>query len=129
MSSSPAEPTIQVKDPYRALVGVPKRVIDSITNRRRVAIIPVNHNMAHFFLRTCHSEQVRKQIYIAMNTSSQKSINVLESMLKTRGEIAKLLGKGSYSEMHLSDKMAKNPGMSLITIRYCHEVFNQSFRG
>ncbi|KAI1103318.1 mitochondrial intermediate peptidase-like protein [Jackrogersella minutella] len=61
-------------------------------------------------LRNVHDEDTRKAIYYASRTASSKSIRILEVMLKSRAELAKLSGFESYSQMSLHDKMmAKTP--------------------
>ncbi|KAI1767521.1 mitochondrial intermediate peptidase-like protein [Hypoxylon sp. FL1150] len=61
-------------------------------------------------LRTVHDEDTRKAIYYATRTASSRTIQVLEAMLKSRAELAKLSGFESYSQMALHDKMmAKTP--------------------
>ncbi|KAI0890530.1 mitochondrial intermediate peptidase-like protein [Annulohypoxylon maeteangense] len=61
-------------------------------------------------LRNVHDEDTRKAIYYATRTASGKSIQLLEAMLKSRAELAKLSGFESYGQMALHDKMmAKTP--------------------
>ncbi|KAI1660222.1 mitochondrial intermediate peptidase-like protein [Daldinia decipiens] len=61
-------------------------------------------------LRSVHDEDTRKAIYYATRTASGWSIRILESLLRSRAELAKLSGFESYSQMALHDKMmAKTP--------------------
>jgi intermediate peptidase len=107
-----AVPFVKIKDPYQALEGLSLRVIESVSSRgARTAAIPIGHNVSHYILRSCKDEDVRRRIYVALNSGSAGQIKVLEDMLGKRDELAKLLGRESFSDMHLMDKMAKNPGL------------------
>ena len=53
---------------------------------------------------------IRKRFYLASFDSSSEKVGVLEELLKRRGELARLVGKESWGEVALLDKMAKNPG-------------------
>lgn len=53
---------------------------------------------------------VRKRFYLASFDSSGEKVGVLEQLLKRRGELAQLVGRKSWADVALLDKMAKNPG-------------------
>ena len=42
--------------------------------------------------------------------ATQQQIALLEDLLKTRAELAKLVGMESYGHVFLIDKMVRNPG-------------------
>ncbi|KAG6817982.1 Mitochondrial intermediate peptidase [Tephrocybe sp. NHM501043] len=67
---------------------------------------------AHMIMRSAPSEEPRRRIYIAANSSTPEQLQILEKLLRTRAELANLVGKESYAAMTLSDKMAKTPGTS-----------------
>lgn len=78
--------------------------------RRGVIRLPTMSPEATVALRSVHDEGVRKTIYYATRTASSKSIQVLEAMLRSRAELARLSGFDSYGQMALHDKMmAKTP--------------------
>ncbi|KAI2618497.1 mitochondrial intermediate peptidase-like protein [Hypoxylon sp. NC1633] len=78
--------------------------------RGRTARLPTMSPEATVALRSVHDEDTRKAIYYATRTASSSSINMLEVMLRLRGELASLAGFESYSQMALRDKMmAKTP--------------------
>ena len=61
-------------------------------------------------LQSVYDEETRKDIYVAQRTASQETIQMLESMLKLRSELAKLAGFESHGHMALKDRMmAKTP--------------------
>ncbi|KAG6871902.1 Mitochondrial intermediate peptidase [Termitomyces sp. Mi166 len=64
---------------------------------------------AQMIMRSAPSEEPRRRLYIAANSSTPEQIRILEELLRTRGELAKLVGKESYAAMTLGDKMAKTP--------------------
>jgi intermediate peptidase len=57
------------------------------------------------------SEDGRKKVYVAQNTSGSHEIEVLENLLRDRAQLASLVGHRSYAEMLLKDKMGENPGL------------------
>ncbi|RDB28814.1 Mitochondrial intermediate peptidase [Hypsizygus marmoreus] len=65
---------------------------------------------AQMIMRSAPSEEARRRVYIAANSSTPEQVEVLEKLLKTRVELARLVGRKSYAEMTLDDKMAKSPG-------------------
>ncbi|KAJ3087388.1 Mitochondrial intermediate peptidase [Quaeritorhiza haematococci] len=116
-AANPPSQTILIRDPYTRLEGLPRRVIDALVvasggsrYNRDKAYIPVPSNVALMVLRFVRDEEVRKEVYVALNKGSEEQVAVLEELLRTRGELAKLLQKRSYSEMYLADKMAESPG-------------------
>ncbi|KAJ6604842.1 mitochondrial intermediate peptidase [Mycena vulgaris] len=64
---------------------------------------------AQMIMRSAPSEEPRRRVYIASNSSTPEQINALEMLLRTRAELAQLVGKSSYAQMALDDKMAKSP--------------------
>ncbi|PPQ63782.1 hypothetical protein CVT24_004324 [Panaeolus cyanescens] len=64
---------------------------------------------AHMIMRSAPSEEPRRRVYIAANSSTPEQIEVLETLLRKRAELARLVGKESFAHMTLDDKMAKTP--------------------
>lgn len=57
------------------------------------------------------SDDLRKRLFLAFNTRAYpKNRDVLENMMKTRYEIATLLGYSSWADYNAADKMIKNGG-------------------
>ena len=65
-------------------------------------------------LKYADNDQVRRQVYEAVNSANHESVSILEYLMKTRAELANLVGKSSFAELQLQDKMAKSPGMNFI---------------
>ncbi|KAJ7705993.1 mitochondrial intermediate peptidase [Mycena rosella] len=64
---------------------------------------------AQMIMRAAPAEEPRRRVYIASNSSTPEQIDALESLLRTRAELAQLVGKSSFAQMALDDKMAKSP--------------------
>ncbi|RYO81371.1 hypothetical protein DL762_007150 [Monosporascus cannonballus] len=78
--------------------------------RRGVLRLPTMSPEATMALRSVHDEDARKAIYHATRTASDRSIRILEALLRLRAELAELSGFDSYGRMALKDKMmAKSP--------------------
>lgn len=71
--------------------------------------LPAAGDIAAIALRSVHSEETRKDIYIASRTAAPQQIQRLEQLLHDRAELAKLTGYSSYGELALTDKMAQSP--------------------
>ncbi|KAF7731691.1 Mitochondrial intermediate peptidase [Apophysomyces ossiformis] len=98
-------------------VKVPKSLLKAIGHNTsgsgRVnadyTLVPTDSSTCQLLLKYSPNEQVRKQIYEAVNSANKESILILEQLMKTRAELARLVGKSSFAELQLQDKMAKNP--------------------
>lgn len=66
---------------------------------------------AQMIMHSAPEEEPRRKVYMAANSSTPEQIQTLESLLRARGELARLVGKDSFAHMTLNDKMAKSPGM------------------
>ncbi|KAL4263410.1 Mitochondrial intermediate peptidase [Pleurotus pulmonarius] len=64
---------------------------------------------AQMIMRSAPAEEPRRKLYIAANSSTPQQIELLERLLRARGELAQLVGKESFAHMTLGDKMAKSP--------------------
>ncbi|KAH9858016.1 mitochondrial intermediate peptidase [Lenzites betulinus] len=64
---------------------------------------------AQMIMRSAPAEEPRRKVYMAANSSTSEQIELLERLLRARGELARLVGKESFAHMALSDKMAKSP--------------------
>jgi len=65
---------------------------------------------AQILMRYCTNARIRKDIYMASNKENVVDVETLEALLRARDKLAKLVGKSSYAEMTLTEKMAKSPG-------------------
>ncbi len=65
---------------------------------------------AQLIMRSAPEEEPRRRLYKAANSSTSEQIEVLETLLRKRAELARLVGHESFAHMTLDDKMAKTPG-------------------
>lgn len=54
-------------------------------------------------------EDIRRRLYLGANSSPTSHVQVLEELLRTRGQLARLVGRDSWADVALEDKMAKTP--------------------
>jgi len=65
---------------------------------------------AQMIMRSAPEEEPRRRVYLAANSSTPEQIEVLETLLRKRAELAQLIGRPSFAHLTLDDKMAKTPG-------------------
>ena len=73
---------------------------------------------AQMIMRSAPEEEPRRRVYLAANSSAPEQLNVLETLLRKRAELAQLVGRQSFAHMTLDDKMAKTPGESSIPLSF-----------
>nr|QPG55757.1 mitochondrial intermediate peptidase [Auricularia cornea] len=64
---------------------------------------------ARMIMASVPDEATRRALYVATNSSSREEIDVLETLIKTRAQLASLVGKPSYAHVALDDKMTRSP--------------------
>jgi intermediate peptidase len=102
----------QVKIQPSALVGLSPSVTRSILSKSKkdgYAYVPTDSTECQMILKYAKNENIRRQVYESMNSATKESIMTLEQLLWTRSELATLVGRESYAERELQDKMAKSP--------------------
>jgi intermediate peptidase len=112
---------IKVTNPDEDLKGIPspwKEYAQSMKGGDGLWI-PLDPGLCQIILTHAESERLRKDVFLALNTASEKQVDILEQLLRTRGKLARLLGKSSYSELFLADKMAQKPG-NIAFVNYIH---------
>ncbi|KAG9286022.1 hypothetical protein G9A89_022698 [Geosiphon pyriformis] len=96
--------------PLSRLGGLTSDYIQGITiKNNNCAIIPTSPWDAQMILKYARDEEVRKDMYVASNSASRSQLSTLEDLLRTRAELANLIGMESYGHMFLIDKMVKSP--------------------
>lgn len=113
--SSQAHPSnTSVTLDINSLQGVPKSIIGSLqssASEKGQVTIETSSSISNLILRTAREERVRRDLFMALNSANDYQVGVLEELLKTRADLAKLLGKANYAELHLQDKMVEKPGI------------------
>lgn len=112
-------PMIEIPRASDALEGFDKRVFSSLPaggsrgplrdQPRSSRFVAPGSWEAQMILRFAPKSEARKIVYEGSNRADPARIAVLENLLAKRGELARVLGKESWSEVQLTDKMAKTP--------------------
>ncbi|KAJ3229874.1 Mitochondrial intermediate peptidase [Chytriomyces hyalinus] len=100
---------IEIENPSQRLGGVYPQIVQAVTSKSdpNLAVIPIDGSgNAHHILRSARDEDVRRIVYMGMNEGSDEAVEFLEGLLMRRRDLAHLLGKKSYADMWLGDKMA-----------------------
>ena len=102
---------VEVTDP-KELDGLPQDYIDRHKPGPDGKIyVATNYPDALPALKFSKSDEFRRRLFLAFNTRAYpKNRDVLESMMKTRYEIATTLGYSSWADYNAADKMIKNGG-------------------
>ena len=107
LENSDAGPIVLAKD---EVAPIDKRLLEAPSGSDDYHLWPDTYE-AHHVLRNHPSERVRQRIWKAQNTGSAQQIKVLEDLLAVRAQVARLVGKDSFAETTLTDKMARYPGV------------------
>ncbi|WVR05132.1 hypothetical protein IAU60_002144 [Kwoniella sp. DSM 27419] len=111
-SSGPnPNPPIEIPEPDRLLAGMGSQFIDSLPRRRRngAALVLPGSWEAQMIGRYAREGEARRLVYIGGMKEDPERVGVLEAMLGERAELADVLGKETWGDVALTDKMAKNP--------------------
>ncbi|QPG73349.1 hypothetical protein FOA43_000659 [Brettanomyces nanus] len=79
--------------------------------------IPVYGRTPYEILRSCKNRAVRERIWVTLHSVPHVQIQLLERFLKSRGVLARMMGKQSYADYQLGEKMAKNPANVMIFLQ------------
>ena len=93
----------------RKLKGIDPVTLARWSDGRQRVRLPTVGDLPYAALETVEDEMVRREIYIAGRQSSMNQIKLLERLMVTRADVARLSGHESYAHMNLSDKLAKSP--------------------
>ncbi|KAF2466817.1 mitochondrial intermediate peptidase [Lindgomyces ingoldianus] len=97
-----------VKFDSKRMKGLEPNMVRALTNWGETRIHTM-HNEAQMALRYVDDADVRRDIYMAVRTANKQSITRLETILKSRAELAKLSGYDTFAHLTLENKMAKSP--------------------
>lgn len=71
--------------------------------------IPLAGQLPYSILMTCSNEEIRRKVWIALHNSPKRQIQTLDSFIKYRALLARMLGYQSFADYQLEHKMAKSP--------------------
>lgn len=103
--------TDYVEIPVDQLKHLDNSILSHLTTdlRRTNYKIPTWGYLPHAVLRFCSNEKVREKIWVELHSTTNKQVDLLETMLKYRGVLAHIMGKPNFSSYQLDEKMAKSP--------------------
>ncbi|KAI8612912.1 hypothetical protein BC830DRAFT_1134602 [Chytriomyces sp. MP71] len=116
---------IEIENPAERLLGVHPHIVQAVTkSNRNMALIPIDGTgTANHILRSARDADVRRAVFMGMNEGSDETVHYLEELLRRRRDLAVLLGKKSYAEMWLADKMA---GSTETVMKFLNQVSSQN---
>lgn len=71
--------------------------------------IPTSGPLSSIALRTIADENIRRELWAAQRSASKNQEKILKQFLRDRASLAKMMGRQSFAEYELKEKMAKNP--------------------
>ncbi|KAG0252520.1 Mitochondrial intermediate peptidase [Mortierella polycephala] len=89
--------------------GYIQRITKTNKHGEKVAVVPTAGWESQMVLKHVEDEGVRREMYVESMAEDKSKVAVLDDMLKTRYDLAQLVGLPSYGHMFLGDKMVKNP--------------------
>ncbi|CCH41139.1 mitochondrial intermediate peptidase [Wickerhamomyces ciferrii] len=100
-----------IEIPTEKLSGLDKTITSHLTTdlRRTNYKVPSWGYLPHVILRYCKDEDVRKKIWVELHSTTTNQVQLLETMLKYRGVLARIMHKPNFSAYQLDEKMAKSP--------------------
>lgn len=105
---------IEIPDAERLLSGMGSQFIDSLPRggigRRDTRYVTPGSWESQMIGRYAREGEARRLVYTGGLQKDEERIEVLERMLRERAELAGVLGKETWAEVALVDKMAKTPG-------------------
>ncbi|BEJ11809.1 hypothetical protein CspHIS471_0202690 [Cutaneotrichosporon sp. HIS471] len=108
-ASAPPVSTPPVEIPDKLLSGLPPHFVDTLPRNKGVAFVTPGSWEAQVIQRYAPQSEARHLAYVGNARADPDRVGVLEEMLAQRAELAGVLGKGSWAEVALVDKMAKTP--------------------
>jgi len=102
-------PLIEIPDPDKLLTGLGSQFIDSLPKRFGKAKVVPGSWEAQMIARYAREGEARRLVYVGGMRAEPEKVGVLEQMLAERAELAGVLGKETWGDVVLTDKMAKNP--------------------
>lgn len=109
-SSGPSpDPPIPIPDADKLLSGMGSQFIDALPRRRGKVYVTPGGWEAQMIARYAREGEARRLVYVGGMRTEPDRVEVLEEMLRERAELADVLGKETWADVVLTDKMAKTP--------------------
>jgi mitochondrial intermediate peptidase len=90
--------------------GLGTRLLLQVQATQRNLLVYPGSLQAQMIMRSAPAEEPRRKVYMASQSSTLEQIEILENLLRTRAQLAQLVGRESFADLTLDDKMAKSSG-------------------
>jgi Zn-dependent oligopeptidase len=77
-------------------------------SRQNTAIVRTSSYLHNLLISNAHDPKIRQHIYSSFHLAASKNIPVLQDLLRTRAELAKMVGSSSHAHSVLQQSMAKS---------------------
>lgn len=94
--------------PSKKVYGLDPPLARQLTRFGKVRI-PTSGPLSSLAMRTIADEGVRKELWLAQRTATDKQEQVLTEFLTQRARLASIMGSNTFAEYELKDKMIKDP--------------------
>jgi len=106
-------PLVEIPEADRLLAGMGSQFVDNLPHgtghsKSSVFVNPASIE-AQYIAHNARSGEARRIMHIGMNRTEPHRVEVLDTMLRQRAELAEVLGSETYAQLTLRDKMAKTP--------------------
>jgi len=109
-SSGPSsDPPIEIPNADNLLSGMGSQFIDALPRRRGKVYVTPGSWEAQMIARYARDGEARRLVFVGGMRTESDRVEVLERMVKERSELADVLGKETWADVVLTDKMAKTP--------------------
>lgn len=90
---------------------IPKYTLDQTIpqSHSNEVTLSTDPHVANSILRYSPSSNLRKEVFMELNTTCPENLDVLEALVKQRHDLTRKMGYQSYAHYFLSDKMAETP--------------------
>ncbi|ETV78392.1 hypothetical protein, variant 1 [Aphanomyces astaci] len=98
-----------IRVPQSALKDLPASYMRHCSVQGSSVLVPTDSHVMHAIMKWIPDPAVRKQMYLAGNTSPKQNLHVLDDLIQARHAVATTLGFPTYAHLATSDKMAESP--------------------
>ncbi|KAK3807709.1 MAG: hypothetical protein J3Q66DRAFT_379188 [Benniella sp.] len=86
-----------------------QRITKTNKHGEKVAAVSTSGWESQMVLKHVEDEEIRRAMFVANMAEDKSKVAILDDLLKTRYELAQLVGLPSYGHLFLGSKMVKNP--------------------
>ncbi|KAL5718261.1 mitochondrial intermediate peptidase [Ranunculus cassubicifolius] len=111
-----------LKPIYRSTAGMSKDFLMSRKNRKEKGFrITTDSSTLSSVLQWVSDDEVRKEAYILGNSSPHANLDILDRLIKSRHELAQMMGHRSFADFSVHPNLASSPE---VVMSFLHELSN-----